>query len=383
MLMLPQNAGFRYNNDHLQTLYYLFLMSSSALSNISQILLRNNELLSANTPLFINLMNDGFIEQYLANNPNANISCYNTNYIDYIAIKAVAIEAKQKKQVTSSFTSEYKSNVKHDLVIINFPKSKDELAFTLAMIAPYLLTEAKIIFVGEKKSGVQSTPKLSQHFLVNCQKIDAARHCLLFAGIIKEEVLNEIFKLDDWFKRYQITVNDIELTIASLPGVFSQKKLDVGTALLLNNLPTAMQGKVLDFGCGAGVISCFIGKKFPQTQLSLLDVSALALESAKKTLELNSLSGDVFASNSLSKVTGKFQHIVSNPPFHQGTKTSYQATEDFLKGIKAHISAQGNITVVANSFLSYKAMMSQHIGRTSTVANQHGFCIYHINKVNK
>jgi len=353
-------------------------MSSSALSNISQILLRNNDLLSANTPLFINLINDGFIEQYLANNPSANISCYNTNYIDY-----VAIEAKQKKQVASSFTSEYKSDIKHDLVIINFPKSKDELAFTLAMIAPYLLTEAKIIFVGEKKSGVQSTPKLSQHFLMNCQKIDAARHCLLFAGIVKEEVINEIFKLDDWFKCYQITVNNIKLTIASLPGVFSQKKLDVGTALLLNNLPATMQGKVLDFGCGAGVISCFIGKKFPLTQLSLLDVSALALASAKKTLELNGLSGDIFASNSLSKVTGKFQHIVSNPPFHQGTKTSYQATEDFLKGIKSHISTQGNITIVANSFLSYKPMMKQYIGRTNTVTNQHGFCIYHVNQVNK
>ncbi len=57
-------------------------------------------------------------------------------------------------------------------------------------------------------------------------------------------------------------MSNVTLTVASLPGVFSQKKLDVGTALLLNNLPEVMQGKVLDFGCGAGgVISCFIGKK--------------------------------------------------------------------------------------------------------------------------
>ncbi|MEY8215395.1 MAG: methyltransferase [Colwellia sp.] len=353
-------------------------MSSPALSNISQILLRNTALLSANTPLFINLMNDGFFEQYLFNNPSANVSCYNTNYIDY-----VAIEAKQQKQVTSSFTSEYASKVKHDLVVINFPKSKDELAFTLAMIAPYLLSEAKVIFVGEKKGGVQSAPKLSQHFLVHCKKIDAARHCLLFAGIVKEESLAKAFTLNDWFKRYQVTVNHIELTVASLPGVFSQKKLDAGTALLLENLPKTMQGKVLDFGCGAGVIGCFIGKKFPLTQLSLLDVSALAVESAKKTLELNGLSGDIFASNSLSKVSGKFQHIVSNPPFHQGTKTSYQATEDFFKGIKSHISVKGNVTVVANSFLQYQPLMNQYIGRTNRVITQQGFCIYHVSQLNK
>jgi len=347
-------------------------MSRSALSNISQVLLRNGELLSADSPLFINLICDGFIDHYLTNNPNANMSCYNTNFIDYLAIND-----KFNTKVTASFSSEYKSLLKHDLVIINFPKSKDELAFTLAMIAPYLVTDAKIILVGEKKGGVQSAPKLTQHFLNSCQKIDAARHCLVFGGIVNADNLKKEFQLNDWFKKYQIEVDNVELTIASLPGVFSQKKLDVGTGLLLDNLPKTMHGNVLDFGCGAGVISCFVGKKFPQTQLSLLDVSALALASAKKSLELNGLSGNVFASNSLSAVCGKFEHIVSNPPFHQGTKTSYQATEDFLQGIKPHINRNGNITIVANSFLQYLPIMQQYIGRTKCSINKQGFNIYY------
>ena len=181
-------------------------------------------------------------------------------------------------------------------------------------------------------------------------------------------------------KSYQINVSGITLTIASLPGVFSQKKLDVGTALLLDNLPKDMQGKVLDFGCGAGVISCFIGKKFANTDLSLLDVSALAIASAKKTLLLNGLTGNVFASNSLSNVSENYQHIVSNPPFHQGTKTSYQATEDFLRGIKKHLVSnknnKSNITIVANSFLQYLPLMQQHIGKTETIARKQGFTIY-------
>ncbi len=347
-----------------------------SLSNISQVLLRNSELLSANTPLFINLSNDGFIERYLADNLNTNISCYNTNYVDYLAISNL-----QHDKVTTSFTSEYISEIKHDLVIVNFPKSKDELALTLAMIAPYLLPEAKIILVGEKKGGVQSAPKLTQHFLNTCQKVDAARHCILFAGIVNSQSINKPFNIEDWFKNYQISVNDIELTIASLPGVFSQKKLDVGTALLLNNLPKTMQGNVLDFGCGAGVISCFIGKEFTDTKLHLLDVNALALASAKKTLSLNSLTGEVFASNSLSKVNEKYQHIVSNPPFHQGTKTNYEATENFLRGIKAHMTAKSNITIVANSFLQYSPIMKQHIGTTNTLTIKQGFSIYH-SKIN-
>lgn len=341
-------------------------------SNISQVLLRNSELLSANTPLFINLMADDFIDSYLAENPNAEINCYNTNYIDHFAINN-----KYGSRVSTQFNSEYKSDFKHDVVIINFPKSKDELAFTFAMIAPYLLEGAKIVLVGEKKGGVQSSPKLTNDFLEHCQKIDAARHCLVFAGIVNSDKLNKPFTLSDWFKNYQININNIELTIASLPGVFSQKKLDIGTALLLNNLPEVMQGNVLDFGCGAGVISCFIGKKYPDTLLSLLDVSALAIKSAEETLALNNLSGTVFPSNSLSMVKGQYQHIVSNPPFHQGTNTSYQATEDFLKGIHKHMHARANITIVANSFLKYLPIMQQHIGKTKPLINKQGFTIYH------
>jgi 16S rRNA (guanine1207-N2)-methyltransferase len=351
-----------------------------SMSNISQVLLRNSELLSANTPLFINLMEDGFISHYLLDYPEANITCYNTNFIDY-----TAINDKYKNQIKTLFASEYKSETKHDVVVINFPKSKDELAFTLAMIAPYLLTDAKVILVGEKKGGVQSSPKLTQHFLTSCQKIDAARHCLLFGGIHQSKAdENEAFIIENWYQNYEINIAGIALTIASLPGVFSQKKLDVGTALLLSNLPKDMQGKVLDFGCGAGVISCFIGKKFANTELSLLDVSALAIASAERTLILNGLTGNVFASNSLSNVNDSYQHIVSNPPFHQGTQTNYQATEDFLQGIKGHLTAnkqqKSDITLVANSFLQYLPIMQQHIGKTDTIARQQGFTIYYHKK---
>ncbi|WP_114326985.1 methyltransferase [Candidatus Colwellia aromaticivorans] len=351
-----------------------------SISNISQVLLRNIEVLSATTPLFINLMEDGFITRYLHDYPNANITCYNTNFIDYLAINN-----KYENQIKTLFSSEYKNEIKHDLVVINFPKSKDELAFTLAMIAPYLLNNAKIILVGEKKGGVQSAPKLTQHFLTSCQKIDAARHCLLFGGIHEtKEGESDAFIIEDWYKNYEVNISGITLIIAALPGVFSQKKLDVGTALLLDNLPKYMQGKVLDFGCGAGVISCLIGKKFTNTDLSLLDVSALAIASAKRTLMLNGLTGNVFASDSLSNVNESYQHIVSNPPFHQGTQTSYQATEDFLRGIKKHLTAtkqqKSDITIVANSFLQYLPIMQQHIGKTNTIARKQGFNIYYHKK---
>ena len=345
-----------------------------SLTNISQVLIRNLSSLTAKTPLFINLPEDGFINQYTTANPQCTLRCYNTHYIDYLDVNK-----KHGIEISGNFDALYQTTLTHDMVIISFPKSKAELAFTLAMIEPYLQKEAKIFFVGEKKGGVQSTPKLAQHFLPHIQKIDAARHCLLFGGLYEQQSdTSQPFNLNDWFKTYKISIEDIELTVASLPGVFSQQKLDVGTSLLLHNLPESMQGKVLDFGCGAGVISCFIGKKHHASpvDLSLLDVNALAIASAKQSLMLNKLTANVFASNSLSNVRGKYQHVVSNPPFHQGTKTSYQATEDFLKGIKQYMAPRGDITIVANSFLQYPQMMKECIGHTKTIKVKQGFSIH-------
>jgi len=347
-----------------------------SLSNPSQILLRNSELLIAKNPLMINLPEDGFIDAYLEIHQPENIHCFSTNFIDYQAIIKKHCGATGTKNVKATFDSIYQTQSCHDLVIIAFPKSKAELNFTLAMIAHCINDKTKIILVGEKKGGIQSAAKLTQNILSCCQKVDAARHCLLFVGLFQPEKLSIAFNLQEWFKKYQITIEGVQLTIASLPGVFSQQKLDVGTELLLSNLPNDMSGKVLDFGCGAGVISCFIGKKFSGTNLSLLDVSALALTSAQESLALNGLSGTVFPSNSLSDVNEHYHHVVSNPPFHQGVKTHYQASEDFLAGINKKLNKAGNITIVANSFLRYQPIMEAHIGNTRVITKEKGFTIY-------
>ncbi|MBU2894179.1 methyltransferase [Colwellia sp. D2M02] len=346
-----------------------------SLSNPSQVLLRNSELLTSATPLLINLPEDGFIDELITLNESAKVSCYNTNFIDH-----QALTHKHGSRIHNNFTCVYESELQHDLVIIAFPKSKAELNFTLAMIAPFLTAETKILIVGEKKGGIQSTPKLTANFLEHCQKVDSARHCFLFAGLMNENKRSVPFKLESWYKHYAITVDGIELAIASLPGVFSQEKLDIGTALLLSNLPKELTGKILDFGCGAGVISCFIAKKYSNVELSLLDVSALALASAEKTLALNNINATVFPSNSLSEVTNTYQHIVSNPPFHQGVNTNYQATETFLSGIHKNLKKKGSITIVANSFLRYQPIMEQYIGCTSVITKAQGFTIYHASK---
>ena len=262
-----------------------------------------------------------------------------------------------------------------DVVIIQFPKSKAELTFTLAMVSASLSKECLVLIVGENKSGIKSIEKLTTHQLTDCAKIDSARHCLLFAANMLAE--QTPFILENWLKPYSFSINDTVIEVVALPGVFSQNSLDIGTQVLLENLPNKVYGELLDFGCGAGVIASYYGKVFPDVSLHLLDVSALALYSAQETLKLNNLTGQIFPSNSLSDVKEKYDYVISNPPFHQGLKTSYQATETFLSKIKPHLKPRGQVTVVANSFLRYQSIMEEEIGRTKILAKQKGFSLYH------
>jgi len=348
-----------------------------SLSNLSQVLLRNEDLLLSNAPLLINMPADELSSQLYQKNSASQITHFTSNFELHLDHKKLTTPS-----INTIFAASYQKSVLHDLIIIHFPKSKNELKFILAMLPICTNNESVILIVGENKSGIKSIDKLTKDTFNYCDKVDSARHCLLFQAQLSEN--HTPFNIDDWFHYYQVSIENIELNVAALPGVFSQAKLDIGTAVLLENLsnkgslpkPKQISGKLLDFGCGAGVIACFLGLKHKEIELTLADVSALAIESAIKTLAINGLSGNVIATNSLSNISGKYQYVFSNPPFHQGIKTHYAATENFLTGIKAHINKGGSLTIVANSFLKYQDIMEKSIGKTQRLCNKQGFSIY-------
>ncbi len=127
-----------------------------------------------------------------------------------------------------------------------------------------------------------------------------------------------------------------------MPGVFSRDGLDVGSQLLLSTLTPHTKGKVLDVGCGAGVLSAALASHSPKVRLTLCDVSAPAVEASRATLAANGLEGEVFASNVFSEVKGRFDMIISNPPFHDGMQTSLDAAQTLIRGAVRHLNSGGS-----------------------------------------
>lgn len=120
------------------------------------------------------------------------------------------------------------------------------------------------------------------------------------------------------------------MKIHALPGVFSHNELDIGSDLLLSTLTEPMSGNVLDLACGNGVLAAVVGTQNPAVTLTLSDVSASAIDSATATLAANNLTGKIIPSDVYSDLDDKFDWIISNPPFHDGINTSYNAVETLI-----------------------------------------------------
>ena len=81
-----------------------------------------------------------------------------------------------------------------------------------------------------------------------------------------------------------------------------------------------MDARVLDLCCGSGCIACALGHEMPAARIVAVDLSARALEVARKNIAANRLStraiciqADATASPPMS--LGQFDMIVSNPPY--------------------------------------------------------------------
>ena len=263
-----------------------------------------------------------------------------------------------------------------DTLVYYWPKTKREAEFQLANLLSRLPPTAAIFIVGENRGGVRACEKYLTS-LGRIKKIDSARRCSLYHFQRETSIT---FNLDAWWQRYTLPDNSV---ICALPGVFSANHLDNGSQLLLSALtaePAIVKGSILDVGCGAGVLSAVLAKIKPGLTLTLTDISAIALASAQATLDANQLSGRIIASNVYSDITGLFDLIISNPPFHSGISTDYVAAEALIRGAKHHLRSGGHLCLVANAFLPYPHWLEKVFGHYQILVKTTKFAVYLANK---
>ncbi|EOC0015564.1 16S rRNA (guanine(1207)-N(2))-methyltransferase RsmC [Cronobacter sakazakii] len=255
-----------------------------------------------------------------------------------------------------------------DTLIYYWPKNKPEAQFQLMNLLSLLPVGTDIFVVGENRSGVRSAEAMLEAYCT-LNKVDSARRCGLYHGRLEKQ---PEFNADSWWGEYQVD----DLTIKTLPGVFSRDGLDVGSDLLLSTLSPHTKGKVLDVGCGAGVLAAVLASHSPKVRLTLCDVSAPAVEASRATLAANGFEGEVVASNVFSEIKGRFDMIISNPPFHDGMETSFEAAQTLIRSAVRHLNIGGELRIVANAFLPYPNVLDETFGNHEVLAQTGRFKVY-------
>jgi len=130
------------------------------------------------------------------------------------------------------------------------------------------------------------------------------------------------------------TVKDIRLELITDAGVFSKKKVDFGSDLLIRSLPP-MDGRILDLGCGYGVMGISIASMNPKAHVTMVDINERAVSLTRQNIERNRLqNAEAFQSNGFDGVEGPFDAIVTNPPIRAGKKVIYPLFEESIHYLK-------------------------------------------------
>jgi 16S rRNA (guanine1207-N2)-methyltransferase len=114
------------------------------------------------------------------------------------------------------------------------------------------------------------------------------------------------------------TIFGVELHFETAPRLFSPTKADQGSLAMLSCIRFQPDDKILDLGCGYGLIGNYVAKLIGGDRVWMVDSDPVAVDCAHGNLFLNRVEGVTLAiSDGFRNLreTG-FTKIICNPPYH-------------------------------------------------------------------
>jgi len=115
--------------------------------------------------------------------------------------------------------------------------------------------------------------------------------------------------------------NSFEFVTAS--SVFSKKRVDLGTRLLVEVMALPETGAALDVGCGYGAVGITAAASNPKLCVIMTDVNVRAVRLARQNVEINKVSNAEVRCGYLYEPVKDltFNCVLSNPPVSAGMET--------------------------------------------------------------
>ena len=171
----------------------------------------------------------------------------------------------------------------------------------------------------------------------------------------------------------RIKGNNFDFYTAS--GIFSRDKVDKGTLILAENMIIDKNAKVLDIGCGIGIIGIAAAKIF-NANVVMGDINKRAVMLAKKNTKLNNVNAIICQGDLYENIKDSdFDVVLTNPPQTAGKELCFRLIEQS----KGHLKQGGNLQLVARhnkggATLSKK--MEDVFGNAKVIAKKSGYWVY-------
>lgn len=155
-------------------------------------------------------------------------------------------------------------------------------------------------------------------------------------------------------------IKNVSLKFETDPSNFSPNSIDIGTLAMLSAVEFLPDDKILDMGCGYGVVGILAAKLIGQENVTMCDISESAVKQAKINAELNGvLDIDIKISDGFSKITDNdFTLIMSNPPYH----ADFSVPKHFIEVGFKKLAVGGKIVMVTKRLDWYKNKLTSVFG---------------------
>jgi 16S rRNA G1207 methylase RsmC len=266
-----------------------------------------------------------------------------------------------------------------DVILYKIPKSKNLMVEQLCQIRKILTPETHFIAADKAKSIQSSTLKLfEKHLGITKTSLAVKKARLVFCQCDPELRITSEAKFNQT-KTWQLESTNI--AIKNYANVFAREKLDIGARLFIQHLPELTNDKkVIDLGCGNGVVGLSLLKNNPKTQLTFTDESYMAVASAKDNVQVNFAESEAncqfIVNDCLTDIEPQSVDIIlCNPPFHQQNATTDHIAWQMFKDSYRALKKGGELRIVGNRQLGYHIKLQRIFGNEKLIASNDKFVI--------
>lgn len=169
-------------------------------------------------------------------------------------------------------------------------------------------------------------------------------------------------------------------SVDTAPGVFSARKLDTGSEILLESLSRFVGHKapkrIVDLGCGTGLLGIAAAHLYPDAEVLLADADARAVACAQGNIDrlgLGERCRVAWWDAREAPLDTRFQLALVNPPFHhRGPEVDLGPALALFVSLSGWLKPGGRALLVANRTLPYEGALEE-IGELETVKSVKGY----------